>query len=530
MQRAVIYARFSSNNQREESIDAQVRACKEYCKRKGYIVTHIYKDEAKSGTKLAGRDAYMQMLEDVKEDLFDIIIFHKIDRNARKELDYYLTKDALIKNKVRYEYAAQYIDDSPEGQFAEGMLVAAAAYYSRNLAKETKKGLNENAYKAQFNGGTAPFGYKVVNKYYEIDEREAEGVRMIFRMYLSGDGYTEIARALAEKGYKTKSGRNFSKVSIHDILRNEKYIGTYTYNKVIKRPDGTRNSHGTPSAELIRIENALPAIISKEDFAMVQQIKEDNRKNAARFHASRPYLLTGKIFCEHCGSPMNGHRMRRATKEYGYYVCNRKERVAGEVCPNKYINAENLEKWVLESIEQAVFSPANMEKIAEKMAEQYSTRAKDSKNRRTQLNKQKAELEKRMGGLYSIMELSGVDSYNLDRLNAIKAQLKDIDEQIAECNADGSSPTLTAGQIEATLKALHEKLSGGDAQAGRFLVNLFVDKIVVGNEKISMRLSMENISNSFDQTVNERLVPRTRNLHLVEIVCTTTTSYLRMAS
>ena len=115
MQRAVIYARFSSDNQREESIDAQVRACKAYCKGKGYLVTHIYRDEAKSGTKLAGRDAYKQMLDDAKEDLFDIIIFHKVDRNARKELDYYLTKDTLIKNKVRYEYAAQNIDDSPEG-------------------------------------------------------------------------------------------------------------------------------------------------------------------------------------------------------------------------------------------------------------------------------------------------------------------------------------------------------------------------------------------------------------------------------
>ena len=128
MQRAVIYARYSSDNQREESIDAQVRACREYCKRKGYFVTHIYKDEAKSGTKLAGRDAYKQMLDDAKEDLFDIIIFHKVDRNARKELDYYLTKDTLIKNKVRYEYAAQNIDDSPEGQMMESMLVGFAAY------------------------------------------------------------------------------------------------------------------------------------------------------------------------------------------------------------------------------------------------------------------------------------------------------------------------------------------------------------------------------------------------------------------
>ena len=209
VKRAVIYARFSSDNQREESIDAQVRACKAYCKGKGYLVTHIYRDEAKSGTKLAGRDAYNQMLADAKDDLFDVVIFHKVDRNARNEFDYYTTKRTLTQLGIKYEYAVQNIDNTPEGQMMESMLVGFAAYYSRNLAKETKKGLNENAYKAQFNGGTAPFGYKIVDKHYVIDEREADGVRMIFKMYLSGQGYLEISKALAEKGYKTKSGKNF---------------------------------------------------------------------------------------------------------------------------------------------------------------------------------------------------------------------------------------------------------------------------------------------------------------------------------
>ena len=139
MQRAVIYARFSSDMQREESIDAQVRACKAYAKNKGYIVVDTYADEAKSGRDVTKRDAYNQMLADAMEDKFDVIIFHKIDRNARNELDYYLTKDILDKHDVRYEYAVQNIDGSPEGQMMENMLVGFAAYYSRNLSKEIKK-------------------------------------------------------------------------------------------------------------------------------------------------------------------------------------------------------------------------------------------------------------------------------------------------------------------------------------------------------------------------------------------------------
>ena len=161
MERAVIYARYSSDQQREESIDAQVRACREYCQRKGYLVTKIYADEAKSGKSIAKREQYKKMLSDSQKNLFDVVVFHKIDRNSRNELDYYLTKNQLISSGIKYEYAAQNIDTSPAGQMVEGILVAVAANYSRNLAEETKKGLKENALKALFNGGRPPLGFEI---------------------------------------------------------------------------------------------------------------------------------------------------------------------------------------------------------------------------------------------------------------------------------------------------------------------------------------------------------------------------------
>lgn len=216
MQRAVIYARFSSDMQREESIDAQLRACKAYAKNRGYIVVDTYADEAKSGRDVTKRDAYNQMLADAMEDKFDVIVFHKIDRNSRNELNYFKFKDKLERLGIRYEYAAQPIDAlSPEGQMMETVMVGMAAYYSRNLAKETKKGLNENAYKALFNGGFPPLGYKIVDKKYIIDEQEAAAVRLIFELYLAGKGYASICEALNVKGYTTKSGKPFSKNSLH---------------------------------------------------------------------------------------------------------------------------------------------------------------------------------------------------------------------------------------------------------------------------------------------------------------------------
>ena len=334
MDRAVIYARFSSDMQREESIDAQVRACKDYCKRKGYLVVNVYCDEAKSGRSTLERTAYNQMLADAIADAFDVIIFHKIDRNSRNEYNYYTFKDKLEKLGIRYEYAVQPIDQSPEGQMMESMLVGMAAYYSRNLSKETKKGLNENAYKALFNGGIAPYGYKIVDQHYVINEAEAQAIRLIFNMYINGYGYGDICIALKEKGYKTRNGKAFGKNSIYDILGNEKYIGTYTFNKV-PRSKTKRNSHTTARPEdFISIVDAIPAIVDKGDFEVVQNKRSHNKRRKAAYTAKDEYLLSGRVYCGYCGSAMCGHRLHpRKDVYYNYYAA-----LARSVCLVKFAN------------------------------------------------------------------------------------------------------------------------------------------------------------------------------------------------
>ena len=163
MLKVAVYARYSSNNQREESITAQLRAACEYCKRKGYTIVQEYCDEALTGTN-DNRPAFQQLVSDAKAGLFEIVVFHKIDRNARNEYDYYFHNAQLQKDGVHYDYAAQNIDDSPEGQMMEGVMVSMAAFYSRNLAKEALKGMRENAYQARHNGGIPPLGITLARK------------------------------------------------------------------------------------------------------------------------------------------------------------------------------------------------------------------------------------------------------------------------------------------------------------------------------------------------------------------------------
>ncbi len=502
MLRAVIYARFSSDMQREESIDAQVRACREHCKRRHYIVTHIYKDEAKSGKSIIGREGYNQMMADAMEHKFDVIIFHKIDRNARNEFNYYSFKNTLAQLGISYEYAAQNIDFTPEGQMMENMLVGFAAYYSRNLSKETKKGLNENAYKAQFNGGTPPLGYRIENKHYVIDEHEAEAVRMIYSMFVSGHGYTSIANALAAKGFKTKGGRNFSKNSLYDILGNEKYIGTYTFNRVIKQANGRRNTHSAPSNEFIKINNAIPAIITPDVFYTVQDKRKENRTRKAAYRAKETYLLSGKIFCGQCGGAMSGYKFKPRDTAYVYYGCTKKNRTPGDRCPQKMVRRDVIEKFVLETIEKEIFSVAKMDEFAKMMAEAYREMFKASKAEADKLRESKIMAERRLNNIYTIIENGTADAFDLERLKSTKAEITELSKKIDSLQDFTDCPELSEKEITDTLKALHDKVfAENDAETKKALIDLFVERVTINVFEVSLVLTT--------QGVLTHLVPRT---------------------
>ena len=502
MKRAVIYARFSSDMQREESIEAQIRAGRNLCDRKGYALTNIYIDEAKSGTSITGRDNYNRMMADAMEHKFDVAIFHKVDRNARNEFDYYTFKRSFETLGISYEYSGQSVDDSPEGQMMESMLVGMAAYYSRNLAKETKKGLNENAYKAMFNGGTPPFGYRIENGKYIIDEREAEGVRMVFSMYANGYGYTQIARALAAVGFVSKKGNPFAKNSLFDMLGNEKYIGTYTFNKVVKGRNKKRNTHGSPSDELIRIENAIPAIIDKNIFARVQEKRTFNKHRGGAFRTTVNYLLSGRIFCGECGSSMSGTHLKVRGQDYWYYTCAKKERVATCKCTNRAVRKYLLEKWVLSQLLDELLSPEGIERIAEEMSKAYAEVADQSHNKLEALTKAQKQAEQKLNNLYVLIEEGIADEYDKARLKQTKLELTDIKEKLAELQKIAIRPVLNTSQITSTIQALRESiLTKNDEDAKKNLIQFFVKRVIVGAENISLELA--------DDMLSVLMVPRT---------------------
>lgn len=274
----VAYARFSSDNQRVESIEAQERAIKEFCLKNNFNLVKVYKDEAISGTSVKDREKFVEMINDSKNKSFKFVVVHKFDRFARNRYDHALYEKRLEDNGVKLLSVLEQLNDSPESVILKPVLTGMNEYYSLNLSREVKKGLNENALKCVHNGGTVPLGYDIgEDRRYIINE--AEIVRTIFKLYLNGVGYANIADMLNKEGYRNKAGKEFRKTSVRDFLLNEKFVGNYVY--------GKKDKNGKLTGKEIKIEGGMPQIISSEDFYRVQE-RINKRKKGARMTAVTP--------------------------------------------------------------------------------------------------------------------------------------------------------------------------------------------------------------------------------------------------
>ncbi len=365
--RVALYARFSSDNQRTESIDAQIRAMRAYCQQQHWQIVATYIDEAKSATT-DRRPNFQQMIEDSCKNLFDIVLVHKLDRFSRNRYDSAIYKSKLKKNHVSIASVLERIDDSPESVIMEAMLEGMAEYYSKNLSREVMKGMNETALQCKHTGGCCPLGYDLDSeKRLVINPHEAEAVRIIFEMFDKGYGYSEIINYLNDHGYKTKKGAIFRKNSLYEILGNEKYTGTFIYNRASsKNVKQKRNNHSYKSYDsVVRVENGCPAIISKELFERVQKRRANNKRNAGRYHSQEFYLLTGKIFCGICGKRMIGN-LRFSGRNKNRLVTYRCNTHRSE-CRNKEINKDYLDAYIENLLGKRIFNAKSMRKIVQRL-------------------------------------------------------------------------------------------------------------------------------------------------------------------
>lgn len=485
--RAAIYARYSSDNQREESITAQLRACNEYAKRKGYIVVREFTDEEYSA-RTDNRPAFQEMINAAKADGFDVLICHKIDRFARDRYDDAYYKRILKKAGVTIEYVEQNIDGSPESIILESVLVGMAEYYSRNLAREALKGMRENAYQAKHNGGKPPLGYDVdKDQKYIINEQEAAIVRYIFNRYAEGITYGQLIAELDNRGWQTKTGGRFGKNSLHDLLKNQKYIGNYTFGRVVGGRSEKRNNHKNDE-KMIVIDGAIPAIVDKATWDAVQERMKSREKKGAQ-HAKQIYLLSGLVYCS-CGCTMVGNRFTsKISGVYSYYQCNRRMRQNTQSgCTAGKVKKEWLEALVLAYLQDNLFSEEGARAFVNKINQAIEVNSTNHRLELDALEKEKTGILKKIDNLLSLAEAGEIDDLLKERLKQNKNRLNTINFRLTEIQATAGANLLTEEQMYKILESWRNATTPEEHKA---MFQTFVDYVVVMPENVEVQLKVK---------------------------------------
>lgn len=459
MEKAVFYGRYSSHSQRDASIEQQLSECEAYARANNLEIVKVYADRHLSGTS-DKRPQFQQMLKDAAHAQWKYVIVWKLDRFARNRYDSAMYKYRLKKYGIRVLYAMESIPDGPEGILLESILEGSAEYYSANLSQNIKRGMRYNAMNCMVNSGSIPLGYcKGPDGRYAIAEDEAETVREIYRKTSSGVSFVEIANDLNARGIKTKTGGLWNKSSFHRMLKNPAYIGTYRFAD-------------------ITMEDGMPAIVSKELFYSVQQRLQSKPNPQGRHRENSEYLLTGKLFCGHCGARMVGIAgTGKGGSMHYYYECQ--TRRLQKSCKKKNVRRDWLEREVTRLALEYVLQPDVIEWIADQVMAYQNREAAPS--RLEALRSELSAAETSRDNIMKAIEAGIITVTTKKRLNELEAEVVRISESIRVEEA-----SLTVIERDFIVFWL-EKFRDGDLESQEFrrkIIDTFVAAVYLWDDRI----------------------------------------------
>ena len=454
---AVIYARYSSDNQREESIEGQIRECTAYAEKSGITVVKHYIDRAYSA-KTANRPEFQQMVKDSERRLFDLVLVWKLDRFARDRYDAAHYKHILQRNHVKLVSATEPISDSPAGIMMESMLTGMAEYYSAELSEKVVRGMTENVLKGKYNGGTVPIGYVIdENRFFQIDPLKAPFVVEAFKRYAEGATMKGIMNWLNSQGVTTNRNQKFTYNSVQTLLTNRRYIGENRFQDIVM-PD------------------TIPVIVEKELFDRVQEKIAKNRRAPARHKAEDDYLLTTKLFCGMCGAMMFGECGTGRNKVvHHYYKCANAKRTRS--CKKKTVRKVWLEDLVVNATLEMLQDDRAIDAIVEMVMQ-----LQDQENTTLPLlEKQLKETETGIQNMLNAIQAGILTSSTKERLEALEAQKKELEIRITEEKL--AKPKLSPDFVRFWLTRFR-KLNPQIKSHRETLVNTFVNAIYLYDDKV----------------------------------------------
>lgn len=507
MQNAVIYARYSSHSQRDVSIDQQVQACRDFANRGGIHVVDVYADRATTGTN-DRRPAFQKMISDAKSGDWQYVIVYTLDRFSRDRYDSAVYKRQLRNCGVKVLSAMEQITDDPTGVIMESILEGYAEYYSKELSRKVRRGHEDNARKCMVNGAL-PLGYKRgPDGKYAILEPEAEIVREIFRRVADGEALSSIVDDFNARGLRTKKGSIFNKSSFNQILSNQRYAGVYMYQD-------------------IRIPNGIPPIVTREEFDKVQVVvtRKKNPRRSAAADAPQPrrredgyYMLTGKLFCGECESPMVGvSGTGKSGALHRYYRC----KGHGSGCCLKNLRQDDVEHDIAQALRTVILDEEGVLAIAHASYQhQIQSRAMPDIDL---LEAQLKDTERALNNILAAIEQGIFTLSTRDRLQQLEEQKAALSNQLTTARqnvCDVMSESDIASLLRAYAKGDIQDKSYQETLIDAFLVRAYVygdHYTIYFTTDPDKPIDFKKPEGSYkDSTLRPHIIIRT---HLYEIVC-----------
>lgn len=482
---AVAYARYSDHNQDDGfSIEYQMSEMQEYCLRNGLELVNTYIDQATTAKKVAGRDSFFRLVNDIKAGYVKTLIVYKFSRLFRNSYESHKYRKLFKKHGVKLISITQAVDDETStGRLMINVLSDIDQFQSETISDHVKSGMREMARQGYFTGGTVPFGYKTVfdetalkpRKKYAIEEKEAEVIKELFTLYSEGYSLRFLQDELNAKGLKTRQGKPFGITTISRMLRNDFYIGTLRYK--------------TTGYDPVVVPNAVPAIIDLETWELVQQRNEKNKLVKPRKRKDL-YSLTGKIHCLKCGSHFfgiaSGSEQRGKKYYYKYYICSNNKGYRS--CDCLRLKKEDIEEFVLKEIKKNILNADAVEKLSKEIAGMVNSTPDDIDNALKEFKKQKAEIENRIDGLIELKLDNKISADILNRktaneekeLNTVLLAIRKLENQ--------QRVAVTPQTVKEYLNRFFDNLENPDDYALKNLFDNFVERIDVDNVEILVTL------------------------------------------
>ncbi len=425
---------------------------------------------------------------------YDVILVHSFSRFFRDSFGLEMYIRRLAKVGVRLVSITQELGDDPAQVMMRQVIALFDEYQSRENAKHVLRAMKENARQGFYNGAPLPLGYQTeaveqrgnrTKKRLVVDPVEAEIVKLVFRLYVHGDGKSgplgikEIVKRLNADGYRTKRNARFGIGSLHHTLTNTVYIGEWRFNRVEVKTGRTKSA-----SEHIVIP--VPPIVERTEFETVQKLlKQRNPRVTPPRIVTGPILLTGLAVCADCGGAMT---LRSGTSKSGaihrYYACSTANKKGKTACRGRSMPMGKLDTLVVEHLCQRLFSPERLAEILASLSATRAAKASEVDRRIAALHREVSEAADKLARLYRLVEdgIADLDDILRERVSTLKSErdraqaaLERIRPQALGAGAFGPDV------IERFGRAMRENITSGETHFRKAYIRSVVDRIEVGD-------------------------------------------------